>query len=68
MSVAEAMAQYRQLAKTVFSERKATGKDGMFKKSKLEAAIKGVVEAKVGPGRGDREGMLEHDDNGACKT
>lgn len=44
LSVAEAIDRYRLLAKQVFSERKAHGKDGTFKASALEKAIKDTVE------------------------
>lgn len=67
MSVPEAIEQYRVLAKTVFSEKKAKGKDGTFKASKLEQAIKGVVESKLGPGRAG-ENMFESGGDRACKT
>ncbi|KAH0541722.1 hypothetical protein FGG08_003814 [Glutinoglossum americanum] len=58
LSVSDAIDKYRILAKTVFSERKARGKDGAFKASKLEQAIKDVVEWKLGSGHAD-ENMFE---------
>jgi hypothetical protein len=63
--VPEAIDKYRILAKRVFSEKKARGKDGTFKASNLEKAIKEVVEGKLGPGHID-ERMFVTD--GGCKT
>jgi hypothetical protein len=48
----------------VFSDRKLPGKDGAFKASKLEKAIKDVIEAKLGTAE---EKMFERD-NHFCKT
>jgi hypothetical protein len=67
MSVPEAIEQYRVLAKTVFSEKKAKGKDGTFKASKLEQAIKDVVGSKLGSGRMG-ENMFESGSGRTCKT
>lgn len=67
MSVPEAIEQYRVLAKTVFSEKKAKGKDGTFKASKLEQAIKDVVGSKLGSGRMG-ENMFESGGGRTCKT
>ncbi|KAH0551461.1 hypothetical protein GP486_007324, partial [Trichoglossum hirsutum] len=68
LSVSEAIDRYRILAETVFSEKKARGKDGMFKASKLKQAIKDVVESKLGPGHAD-ENMFELEGSeGACKA
>ena len=53
MSAADAIKAYETLAKEVFSEKKAKGKDGTFKASKLEEAIKTVVEKTLGRGRAD---------------
>ena len=60
MSVPEAIDKYRTLAKDVFSQRKTFGKDGWFKASKLEGAIKDVLKAQLGSGK-EEEGMLEKD-------
>jgi hypothetical protein len=62
--VPEAIDKYRILAKQVFSEKKARIKDGTFKASNLEKAIKGVVEEKLGPGHAN-ERMFTND---RCKT
>jgi hypothetical protein len=62
LSVPEAIDKYRILAKQVFSEKKAPGKDGTFKASNLEKAIKGVVERKLGSAE---EKMFETE---GCKT
>ena len=53
LSVPEAIEKYRLLAKQVFSEKKHFVKDGKFKASKLEKAIKEVVEWKLGEGRAE---------------
>ena len=66
LSVPEAIDKYRLLAKEVFSDRKSPGKDGTFKASKLEKAIKDVIEAKLGTAG---EKMFEREDcNHSCKT
>ena len=67
MSAPEAIEQYRVLAKIVFSEKKAKGKDGTFKASKLEQAIKDVVESKLGLGH-TGENMFESRSGRTCKT
>jgi hypothetical protein len=67
MSVPEAIEQYSVLAKTVFSDKKAKGKDGTFKASKLEQAIKDVVGSKLGSGR-TGENMFESGGGRTCKT
>jgi hypothetical protein len=51
--VPEAIDKYRIVAEQVFSEKKSRGKDGMFKASNLEKAIKAVVQEKFGPTRAD---------------
>jgi hypothetical protein len=66
LSVPEAIDKYRLLAKQVFSEKKHFIKDGKFKASNLENAIKEVIEWKLGKGRGE-ERMFTRGDNG-CKT
>ena len=48
MSAADAIRIYTDLACKVFSEKKSKGKDGTFKASKLEEAIKVVVKDKLG--------------------
>ncbi|KAI9859482.1 MAG: hypothetical protein M1813_006624 [Trichoglossum hirsutum] len=67
LSVSEAIDKYRVLAKTVFSEKKAKGKDGTFKASKLEQAIKDVVELKLGPGHADENMFESEGGDEACK-
>jgi hypothetical protein len=53
LSVSEAIDKYRLLAEQVFSEKKSRGKDGSFKASNLEKAIKETVEWKLGKGHAD---------------
>ena len=48
LSAADAIKAYEELAGQVFSQRKAKGKDGTFKASKLEKAVKSVVEKALG--------------------
>jgi hypothetical protein len=64
LSASEAIDKYRVLAKYVFSKRKAPGKDGTFKASKLEKAIKDVVEGKLGRGHADERMFMAE----GCKT
>jgi hypothetical protein len=66
LSVPEAIDKYRLLAKQVFSEKKAQGKDGTFKASNLEKAIKDTVEWKLGKGHADEKMFVN--DTSACKT
>lgn len=66
LSVPEAIDKYRLLAKQVFSEKKASGKDGTFKATNLEKAIKETVEWKLGAGHADDK-MFEVDPV-LCKT
>lgn len=67
MSVPDAIHQYSIFAKSVFSERKLIGKDGWFKASNLEEAIKHVLNWKLGPGHAD-EGMLESEEKDICRV
>lgn len=60
----EAIDKYRILAKQVFSEKKARGKDRTFKASNLEKAVKDAVQEKLGPDHAD-ERMFT---NQGCKT
>ena len=60
----EAIDKYRILAEQVFSEKKSRGKNGIFKASNLEKAIKAVVQEKLGAGHAD-ERMLTVE---GCKT
>jgi hypothetical protein len=66
MSVPEAIDKYRLLAKQVFSEKKPRGKDGTFKASKLEKAIKETIEWKLGNGHADDRMFVT--DTTSCKT
>lgn len=66
LSVPEAIDKYRLLAKQVFSEKKGQGKDGTFKASNLEGAIKETVEWKLGKGYADEKIFVN--DASACKT
>ncbi len=64
----EAIEKYRLLAKNVFSDKKAPGKDGIFKASKLEKAIKDVVEAKLGAGHANEKMFVPEGYVLPCKT
>ena len=66
LSVPEAINKYGLLAKQVFSEKKAQGKDGTFKASNLERAIKETIEWKLGRGKGEEKMFVN--DTSACKT
>ncbi|KAJ7830374.1 FabD lysophospholipase-like protein [Mycena leptocephala] len=55
MSVKDAVKAYGELSKEVFSDVKSQGSDGRFKASKLEKAIKGIVEPRGGDERYSRE-------------
>jgi hypothetical protein len=65
LSVPEAINKYGLLAKQVFSEKKPRGKDGTFKASKLEKAIKDVVK-EICEGGADEKMFVA--DNVSCKT
>lgn len=66
LSVPEAIDTYRVLAKQVFSDKKAPGKDGAFKASNLEKAIKETIELKLGKGHADDKMFMA--DTVLCKT
>jgi len=66
LSVPEAIDKYRLLAKDVFSERKSLVKDGIFKATKLEKAIKDTVEWKLGKGHANDRIFVT--DTVSCKT
>lgn len=66
LSVPEAIDRYRILAGQVFSDKKSRGKDGTFKASNLEKAIKEVIEGKLGPGTADEKMFVS--DGSKCKT
>jgi hypothetical protein len=51
LSAADAIKAYEELAGKVFSEKKAKGKDGTFKATRLEEAVKSVVASKLGHDR-----------------
>ena len=61
MGVPEAITAYGQLAKHVFSEKKWTFQDGTFKASRLEEAVKQLLEGK---GKGPDERMLDESEDG----
>ncbi|PVH79896.1 FabD/lysophospholipase-like protein [Cadophora sp. DSE1049] len=73
MSVPDAIKQYGELSEYVFSEQKRGGiglfttKNGKFKATKLEEAIRKVLVEKLGETRDD-ELMLEADRATGCKT
>jgi hypothetical protein len=66
LSVADAIEQYRLLASRVFSDTKLFYKDGKFKASNLEKAIKDVVEWKLGKGRREERMFMSCDEG--CKA
>ncbi|KAH8784081.1 FabD/lysophospholipase-like protein [Hyaloscypha sp. PMI_1271] len=66
LSVPEAIDKYRLLAKQVFSDKKSRGKDGCFKASSLEKAIKDAVEEKLGKGHADDKMFVSN--RSSCKT
>jgi hypothetical protein len=45
MTIDDAIEQYGLFARTVFSDKKRKGQDGMFKASKLEEIIKKIVKS-----------------------
>lgn len=67
LSAAEAIEAYEELAGKVFSEKKAPGKDGTFKASKLEEAVKSVLEARLGKVHAD-DRMYEEGITNDCRT
>ena len=67
-SVPEASRVYGRLAQDVFSDRKRTVKDGMFKATKMEKAIKGVVESRLGVKHVEERMLEEQQDGLSCKT
>ncbi len=67
MSAVQAITAYEDLAESVFSETKMKGKDGTFKASKLETAVKSVVESKLGPGQANAR-MWEEDVSDSCRA
>ncbi|KFY46366.1 hypothetical protein V495_02529 [Pseudogymnoascus sp. VKM F-4514 (FW-929)] len=68
LSVSEAINTYRALAKQVFSEKNSTGKDGTFKASNLERAIKETIELKLGEGHADDKMIMTDNMSENCKT
>ena len=67
MPIDECIAEYADLSKKVFSERKSGVSKEMFKASNLEAAIRGVIRKKLGDEMEDAplEDPLEEE---CCKT
>jgi len=68
LSVSEAINTYRALAKQIFSEKNNTGKDGTFKASNLERAIKETIELKLGEGHADDKMIMTDNMSENCKT
>ncbi|OBT54871.1 hypothetical protein VE04_04686 [Pseudogymnoascus sp. 24MN13] len=66
LSVPEAIDTYRALAQQVFSEKKAPGKDGTFKASNLEKAIKETIKSKLGKDHADDKMFMTG--TMSCKT
>jgi hypothetical protein len=66
LTTKEALSYYAVLAETVFSEKNRFWKDGTFKASNLEKAIKGVLEGKLGKGHSNE--MMYDTRGGTCKT
>jgi hypothetical protein len=56
------------LAKQVFSEKNGSGKDGIFKASNLERAIKETIESKLGEGHADDKMIMTDTVLWNCKT
>ena len=67
MSVDECIAEYADLSKNVFSERKQGVSKEMFKASNLEAAIKSVIKKKLGDDMQDAP-LEDPLDEECCKT
>ncbi|KAH8817174.1 acyl transferase/acyl hydrolase/lysophospholipase [Xylogone sp. PMI_703] len=63
----EAISQYCAIASDVFTTSKAAWKDGRFKASALEKAIKGVIEKRLGRGHAD-DLMYDTKSDNLCKT
>ncbi|KAF8544998.1 FabD lysophospholipase-like protein, partial [Trichophaea hybrida] len=66
MSTKEALDEYNKLAGYVFGERKWAFQDGYFKATRLEEAIKKIIQ-KYAPD-GDTGEMLESRDDSVCKS
>ena len=66
MSVAEAIACFGTLAKTVFSDVKRIGGEGRFRATKLEQVIKEVVRERTG--HPDERMMDTRAEGKGCKT
>jgi len=67
MSVDECLAEYAELSKKVFSERKQGVSKEMSKASNLEAAIKSVIKKKLGDDMQDAP-LEDPLDEECCKT
>jgi hypothetical protein len=66
LSAADAIKVYEDLASAVFSAKKRKGKDGTFKATILEKAIKDIVAARLN-GRADAL-MYEPEDSNTCRV
>jgi hypothetical protein len=67
MSTEEAINEYVDLAKFIFKERKLGLHDGLFKATRLETAIQGIVE-KHGEHGDPGEEMLDMRTDSTCKA
>lgn len=68
MTASEAVDVYRNLAKDVFSDKKVLGIASRYKASKLEKAIKAVLEKKLGAGRTEEKMFVSEGDGPSCRT
>lgn len=66
LTTSEAISAYSVLAKEIFSKKNLPWKDGTFKASNLEKAIKDVLEEKLGKGHSNE--MMYDTREAICKT
>jgi hypothetical protein len=66
LTTSEAIFHYTNLSKTIFSEKNRFWKDGTFKASNLEKAIKSVLETKLGKDHSNE--MMYDSRDEICKT
>jgi len=64
MSTTEALTEYNQLARYIFGDKKWAFQDGAFKATRLEKAIKEIVERYAGD---DNSDMLDLRGDSVCK-
>jgi hypothetical protein len=67
LTIDEAIDQYGQFARYVFSEKKWKGKDGTFKASKLEEIVKKIVKTYGVEGSVDERMMDPQPVDQVCK-